>query len=706
MRYGKVTTYLLIFLFVIFGRGELPVNASGTEQAKLLDSIETQDRVNRWGSSGTITLSLKHATEGEHSLRIAYDQVAPSFGVDGFDIDISSYRKIKFDIYLEGAPMTVNARFKDTNGNVYTSWYYLINKGYNVIEYSIAGLATKIDTKHFAGFEAKSDSAYSESYVADISEMDGKQGPQRAAIVYIDNLRLTKGPDDDNWLLKPKPSKPLVKIPGNIIQNNDFELGMQNWGSWGKWDGGVYTFGSGQGENVKSGQASLAIICETKGRGGVWTGMELQAGQYTLTYWVKGSASGCKMFHNLGNVVTLEGAGSEYFDVPTDWTKRVSTLKAENQTQSRLYIYSVGPGTVYIDAVSLARKTAGTGDTAAEAKQSLKLKKPKKVTLDKNRILIDGRPFFPIGIYNGKPSELTDTGFNLLSTVSGVSDTMAALDECEKYGMKMWVSLTGLARSHLPSKADEIARRYKNHPALLCWYNCDEPDHSFWNVPPTEIRAMSKTLAAEDDNHPSSVLFMAWAPSNSYQYADSADILIMDPYSWKISTLLIQVDTLRHAAGQDKPMWIVLRFGWDNEKEPSAEYLYATTYGAITHTADGVLWFSYSYSKRHPDIWRVLKKISLELKELSPILLTDTSSKKVSVSNHDIHTLLKEHNGQAGLITVNINTEPVENVEMAIAGATAGRADVKFENRSTPVINGVITDNFKANERHVYVLSK
>ncbi|MHC4396462.1 MAG: hypothetical protein ACYS1A_12485 [Planctomycetota bacterium] len=704
MGHKKVTMYLIVLLVVITGLGILPVNAALTEQAKLLDSIETQDRLKKWNSSGTITLSGKHVTEGEHSLRIAYDQVNPAFGVAGFDVDISGYGKIKFDAYLEGAPMTVNARFRDTSGNVYTSWYYLINNGYNVIEYSIAGLATEIDTKHFAGFEAKSDSAYSGSYVADISEMDGKEGPQRAAIVYIDNLRLTKGPDDDSWLLKQKPSKLIIKVPGNIVQNNDFELGMQNWGSWGKWDGGTYTFGSGEAENVKSGQASLAIICETPGRGGVWTSLQLKPGEYTLAYWVKGSAPGCKMFHNLGNAKTIEGADSSYFDVPTDWTKRASTLKVERQTQSGLYLYSVGPGTVYIDAVSLARKAEDTDDLGAE-QQSLKQSKPRKVTLDKNRTLIDGKPFFPVGIYNGKPSELTGTGFNLLSSVSGVSDTVAALDECEKYGMMMWVSLSGLARSHLPAKADEIARRYRNHPALLTWYTCDEPDHSFWNVPPPEIRAMSKTLAKEDCDHPSSVLFMAWAPSNSYQYADTADILMIDPYSWKIPTLLGQVDTLRDAAGPDKPVWIVLRLGWDNEKEPSSQYLYATTYGSITHTADGVLWFSY-HPDKYPTAWSALTKITLELKELSPILLADTSSRKVSVSNPVIHTIIKKHKGKMYLITINISTEAVENVKMTIAGAGSSQAKVKFENRSTPVVNSIITDSFKPNERHVYVLSK
>ena len=413
MSHKKVKAYPVTALVAII-ISSLAVSAAGAgakEESKLLDSVESQNRTKAWTSSGTISLSKKHATEGNHSLRIAYDQVSPNFGLAGLDIDISGYRKVKFDVYLEGAPMTVSARFKDTNGNVYTSWYYLINEGFNTIEYSIAGLATKIDTKHFAGFNAASESAYSGSYVADISEMDGTTGPKRAAIIYIDNLRVTKGPDDDTWLLKKKPGKPTIEVPGNIITNNDFELGMQDWGSWGKWDGGEYIFGSGKDENAKSGEASLSIICNKIGRGGVWVPVELQAGEYELAYWVKSSAPGCKMFHGVDNTRTTAGADTSYFNVPTQWTKRTATLEVENQIKSRLSLYSVGPGTIYIDAVSLARKAKDSGPDK-KTQRSLAAEKTRKVTLDKNLTLVDGKPFFPIGIFNGKPSELTDTGFN------------------------------------------------------------------------------------------------------------------------------------------------------------------------------------------------------------------------------------------------------------------------------------------------------
>ena len=83
------------------------------EETKLISSIETQSELdNRWSSgTGTMSLSSEHVTDGTQSLRIDFAQVAPGFQFNNGVIDVGSYDKIKFDIYLEGTPMIITARF-------------------------------------------------------------------------------------------------------------------------------------------------------------------------------------------------------------------------------------------------------------------------------------------------------------------------------------------------------------------------------------------------------------------------------------------------------------------------------------------------------------------------------------------------------------------------------------------------------------------
>ncbi|MHC4396902.1 MAG: carbohydrate binding domain-containing protein [Planctomycetota bacterium] len=648
----------------------------------LISSIESQTELDDcWSSStGTTSLSTEHATEGSHSLKITYGEVTQAFAFNnGSAIDISGYKKIKFDIYLEGTPMVVSARFYDIYGEEYISWYYLYNEGFHEVEYSIAGMATEIDTTRFNRFEVWSDSAYSSG---------------NGATIYIDNLRAMKGTDDDSWLANQDPGQPLIIVPGNVVENGDFELGFQGWGSWGQWDGGSYIFGSGSGDNVKSGIASAAIICEVEGRGGIYRSVPLEPGDYELRFWVKASGSGVTARYWFSGGVSSGGSCPD-FTVPTNWTEKVYSVTSTSTSSPLLYFFHTGINTLYIDAVSLAKEGGGGGDPPDP-----NLWTPRIVTLDGQRTLIDGVPFFPIGIYSGDPSALGSTGFNMTTTaVEGT--TVEALDDCNDNGLMTWVNLSGLARAHLPGQAATTAHPFKRHPAVLCWYNCDEPGHSSWNVPPPEIRYMSTLLHEEDPNHPTSVLFMPWAPSNNYQYADTADILMIDPYSWDVSTVINQTDTLRDAAGPDKPMWIVLRFTWDSEADPSSGYLYATTYGAITHTANGVLWFAYKPSSPS---WSTLVDITLELEDLSPALVSDTSSLEVTVSDPDIHTILKEYDGDLYLIAINTSSA-ASNVDLTVSGVTATTAEVKFESRTEPIVSGTITDNFAVNERHVYVFS-
>ena len=655
------------------------------EETKLISSIETQSELdNRWSSgTGTMSLSSEHVTDGTQSLRIDFGQVAPAFEFNNGVIDVSSYDKIKFDIYLEGTPMIITARFWQSGWAAsYRSWYYLYNEGFNTIEYSIPGIASKVDTTKLFIMSFSAESAYTGN---------------NSATLYIDNLRATRGADNDEWLRNSDPGHPLISVPGNVLENGDFELGFQNWGSWGTWDGGEYLFGSGTGDNAKSGVYSAQITCRTTGRGGIMTNVNLEPGDYELNFWVKGSSPGVEMFYWFSGSIFSSGQSCPRTAVNTNWTQKSYPVAVTATGQVSLYLLSTGINKLYFDAVSVVR-----ADYSGGSPPELPDWTPRTVTLDAQTILLDGKPFFPIGIYGGVPSELGDTGFNMVSTATG-NTAIEDLDDIHAHGLMTWGNLTGIARAHVPTHAGLAARPIKNHPAVLCWYNCDEPDHARWNVPPPEIRFMSTVLAEEDDRHPTAVLMMPWTPSNLYQYARTADIAMTDPYSTDISTVIAQIDTLRAAAGPDRPIWIVLLSNYDTGTGPTpvARYLYACAYAAITHSANGLFWFSYN-PDTYPAAWTTLTDISHELKELTPALVAKTSSKAVTVSNPNIHTILKQYNGRLCLIAVNVAATTANSVRLTIPNLTAANARVKFEDRTEPITNGIITDDFQPNQRHVY----
>lgn len=116
-------------------------------------------------------------------------------------------------------------RVYDRKGNQYVSWYYLVHSGFNVVEFSVWGMCGAVD-------------------VSQIDRLAFSCKRPSGALV-VDNIRLTKGKDDDSWLLPKAKPKPSFVPPNSLFKNGDFELGLQHWGSWGEWDGGLYIFGHG-----------------------------------------------------------------------------------------------------------------------------------------------------------------------------------------------------------------------------------------------------------------------------------------------------------------------------------------------------------------------------------------------------------------------------------------------------------------------------
>ena len=645
-------------------------------EEKLLFSFEQGDVSGVSGSA--VEASAEHATQGAGALKARVEK--------GSDLrfarqaDLTGWDKIKLDAYLEGKPLLVTATFEDSRGGSYTAWYQLIRSGRTTIEYSIGGLATKLDLKSFAAMTLKTEG--------------------QGNVVWIDNVRLSRGADDDSWLLAGSGSKPLLTTDANIVPNGDFETGTQGWAAWGEWDGGKYTFGSGKGDDAKSGTASASIICEKPGRGGMWTKVALDPGEYDLSFWLKADKAGGRIkyaFEGHGGAVT-SGEG-EAVEGGTDWAKKEYKVSVAKKGSAALYFYNVSPATIYLDAISMTLK-GGAAAATPQAGATAQGMKPRKVALDGRRVLVDGKPFFPIGIYNGPPAELAGTGYNM---TTGDSD-QANLDECEKHGLMTWAHLGGIARAHAPEGTPGFARKLKDHPALLCWYNCDEPDHAGYNVPPAEVRIMTKLLHKEDPNHPTSTVVMDWAISNFYQYRDTVDILMTDPYSFDSTDVAMRCAEARKAGGNSQPVWAVLRLGWDKEKEPTREYVYATSYSALAEGADGIFWFAWSYAKAHPNLLKVATDVSLEMKEIAPEMVGDVpAAMQPKFSKAGMAGVVRKTAASTLIIAVNKSDKAdLGEVEIEVPGLGSKQAVELFANRPASFADGKLKATFGPAERRVY----
>ncbi|MFN3421858.1 MAG: hypothetical protein ACK40X_09070, partial [Armatimonadota bacterium] len=112
---------------------------------------------------------------------------------------------------------------------------------------------------------------------------------------------------------------------------------------------------------------------------------------------------------------------------------------------------------------------------------------PKVHVDEKLRLIVDGKPFFPLGLYLGPTGDehlarIAEAGFNtILSYGYGVGeDPEGYMNRAAKHGLRVIYSIkdfyegTQYFPKHLGKSGLELAREYvvklRNHPALLAWY--------------------------------------------------------------------------------------------------------------------------------------------------------------------------------------------------------------------------------------------
>ena len=364
-----------------------------------------------------------------------------------------------------------------------------------------------------------------------------------------------------------------------------------------------------------------------------------------------------------------------------------------------------------------------------------------KVTLrDDGMTLIDGKPFFAIGLYsvckrefNGNSFDaafkgLKEAGFNLAHTYGNAYDP-AFLAAAGKYSIKLWVQARYPDR-----KLIDVGR---HDPSIIAWYLGDDTaDH----IPPELEADYDEAVKAVD---PTRITVQAdgiggGTPGSISRYADyvtATDGFLPEIYPVRNAAgdpsdatcvaktirdmKQVADDVRRYGKGTPRTCWAIIQYfkGWSGWKHfPTREQLFAMTYAAVIHGAHGVTWYTYGGFNQNegvtstPERWRNICDLAGQLAELSPVLTERTPQqpsapvvmsgpKADPLGGASVTCLLKRHDGWNYLLAVNAAPEPV-SAELTAEGATT--VEVFRENRTCAVRGGRLADKFAPFAVHVY----
>ena len=284
-------------------------------------------------------------------------------------------------------------------------------------------------------------------------------------------------------------------------------------------------------------------------------------------------------------------------------------------------------------------------------------RQPKCCIDEDRRLLVEGKPFFPIGMYWSSINEqdmavYADSKFNCLMPYG--SPTKPQMDLAQKHGLKViysvkdWYAGLESCPKFIQTEADEErhvrarVREFRDHPALLAWYLNDELPQQY--LP--RLEAHQQWVTEEDFDHPTWVVLYQFREVAAY--LNTFDVIGTDPYPIGRGPASMAAEwtaeTFRQVAGA-RPLWQVPQLhNWANydqteaEKRkghtPSVDEVRSMAWQCICEGATGLVFYSWFDVKRNPDVpfekqWTGLKQIAAEIDQMAPMLLSGQSGGEV-----------------------------------------------------------------------------
>ncbi len=305
------------------------------------------------------------------------------------------------------------------------------------------------------------------------------------------------------------------------------------------------------------------------------------------------------------------------------------------------------------------------------------------------RVLVDGRPFFPLGMYwSGIDQEqldvYADSAFNCLMPYG--MPTQEQMDMVQAKGLKVIYSVKDIyhGSSYCPkaitSREDETAfiqgkvEAFRDHPALLAWYINDEMPSSMLDRL-TERKVLLEQL---DPDHPTWVVL--YQVDELRRYLPSFHVIGTDPYPIPTRPVALAGQWTRktvdgvHGA---RPVWMVPQvFNWANYKKtadekaqhraPTLEEMRSMAWQCIAEGANGLVFYSWFDLRKDPttpfeEQWARVKQVASGIAPLAPVLLSVEEVPAIETSEAPwLNWTAKKYERIVYLIAV--NNEPEKHV--------------------------------------------
>ncbi len=292
--------------------------------------------------------------------------------------------------------------------------------------------------------------------------------------------------------------------------------------------------------------------------------------------------------------------------------------------------------------------------------------RPKVFIDDLGRTMVEGQPFFPLGLYDSrcKPADLkrmAEAGFNCVMPYginsTDLSQTKAYLDAAQAAGLKVIYSIkdfydgtTWRPKQVGPWKTIEdmtkgVVSTFKDHPALLAWYLNDELPLSMHG----ELEARYRAVRDLDPDHPCWVVL--YQVESLPGYVDTTDVLGTDPYPIPDPKRLAMAGQWTRrtvaAVGPYGGVWQVPQAhdtgcyvkdveGRKRFRAPTLTELRNMTFQCLAEGARGLIYYSYFDLQRDPlgfdRRWADMRALADELRGLIPFVLSDEAPLPAGVS--------------------------------------------------------------------------